>query len=119
MVKRFQLEKELSDNEKILKDSKNATEDNSKSLKKFGDSANDAGQKTLKLGNLIKANLISEAIINGVKALGSAIMDVARKCGKLVLSGIKNASDLQEAQNVVDVTFGESAARQRLEAIHD
>ena len=105
----IKLEKELSDNEKILKDSKNATEDNSKSLKKFGDSANDAGQKTLKLGDLIKANLISEAIIGGIKSLGSAIMDVARKFGEFVSTGIKNASDLQESQNVVDVTFGESA----------
>ena len=105
----IKLEKELSDNEKILKDSKNATEDNSKSLKKFGDSANDAGQKTLKLGDLIKANLISEAIIGGIKSLGSAIMDVARKFGEFVSDGIKNASNLQEAQNVVDVTFGESA----------
>lgn len=105
----IKLEKELGDNEKILKDSKNATEDNSKSLKKFGDSANDAGQKTLKLGDLIKANLISEAIIGGIKSLGSAIMDVARKFGEFVSNGIKNASDLQESQNVVDVTFGESA----------
>ena len=105
----IKLEKELSDNEKALKDSENATEDNSKSLKKFGDSANDAGQKTLKLGDLIKANLISDAIISGIKALGSAIMDVARKFGEFVSNGIKNASNLQEVQNVVDVTFEESA----------
>ena len=105
----IKLEKELGDNEKVLKDSKNATEDNSKTLKKFGDSANDAGQKTLKLGDLIKANLISEAIISGIKALGSAIMDVARKFGEFVSNGIKNASNLQEVQNVVDVTFEESA----------
>ncbi len=105
----IKLEKELGDNEKALKDSENATEDNSKTLKKFGDSANDAGQKALKLGDLIKANLISDAIISGVKALGSAIMDVARKFGEFVSNGIKNASNLQEVQNVVDVTFGESA----------
>ena len=105
----IKLEKELGDNEKALKDSENATEDNSKTLKKFGDSANDAGQKTLKLGDLIKANLISEAIISGIKALGSAIMDVARKFGEFVSNGIKNASNLQEVQNVVDVTFEESA----------
>ena len=36
-------------------------------------------------------------------------MDVARKFGEFVSNGIKNASDLQESQNVVDVTFGESA----------
>ena len=105
----IKLEKELSDNEKALKDSENATEDNSKSLKKFGDSANDAGQKTLKLGDLIKANLISDAIISGVKALGSAIVDAAKKFGEFVSDGIKNASNLQEVQNVVDVTFEESA----------
>lgn len=105
----IKLEKELDDNEKALKDSKNATEDNSNSLKQFGNSASDAGQKTLKLGDLIKANLISQAIISGIKALGSAIMDVAKKFGEFVSTGIKNASDLQESQNVVDVTFGESA----------
>ena len=83
----------------------------SDSLEKFGDTANDAGQKTLKLGDLIKANLISDAIISGIKALGSAILDVVIKFGEFVSNGIKNASDLQEVQNVVDVTFGGSAEK--------
>ena len=105
----IKLEKELGDNKKALNESESATDKNAKSLDDFGDSANDAGQKTLKLGDLIKANLISEAIVGGLKSLGSAIMDVAGKFADFVSTGVSNASDLAESQNVVDVTFGESA----------
>lgn len=105
----IKLEKELGDNEKALKGSENATDDNTNSLKKFRGSADEAGKCTLKLGDLIKGNLISEAIIGGLKSLGGAIVDIAKKFGDFVKSGIQNASDLAESQNVVDVTFKENA----------
>ena len=105
----IKLEKELGDNKKTLDESESATDKNAKSLDDFGDSANNAGQKTLKLGDLIKANLISEAIVGGLKSLGSEIMDVAGKFADFVSTGVSNASNLSESQNVVDVTFGESA----------
>lgn len=103
------LENELSDNKKALDESSSAIDKNSNSVKQFGDSVDNAGKKTLKLGDLIKANLISQAIIGGIKSLGNAIANVAKKFGDFVSSGIQNASDLAESQNVVDVTFKENA----------
>ena len=89
----------------MLSDVIRATDKNAKSLYDFGDSANDAGQKTLKLGDLIKSNLILEAIVVDLKLLGSAIMDVAGKFADFVSIGVSNTSNLAESQNVVDVTF--------------
>ena len=62
-------------------DSINEAGKNTKKLsddtKLFGNSAEQAGTQALKMGDIIKANLISEAVIGGVKALGSALKSIA------------------------------------------
>lgn len=47
------------------------------SIDGVGDALSDASGKTLTFGDMLKANVISEAIISGVKALASAFKDVA------------------------------------------
>ncbi len=71
------LEKELKDNAEAMKDAAKPTEQNAKNVKELGDNADEAGKKTLTLGDIIKANLISDAIIGGIKALGSAVKGIA------------------------------------------
>ena len=61
------LEKELKDNAEAMKDAAKPTEQNAKNVKELGDNADEAGKKTLTLGDIIKANLISDAIIGGSK----------------------------------------------------
>ena len=51
-------------------------DDNEKEMKEFGKATDDAGEKTSRLGDIIKGNLISEGIITGIKALGSAMKSV-------------------------------------------
>ena len=46
-------------------------------VEKTGKSFENASDGALKLGDIIKGNIISEAIINGVKALASAVKDMA------------------------------------------
>ncbi len=104
-----QMEKELKDNKDAMEKGEKATDDNSKSLKDFGDSADTAGQKTLKLGDLIKANLISDAIKNGLRSIGNLMLNIAKKGIEFLKKGIQTASDLVEVQNVVDVTFQQNA----------
>ncbi len=79
-------------------------------IDKFTSAEKEAGTQSLKLGDLIKANLISEAIIGGVKALGGALVDATKKMASFINEGVQNASNLQEVQNVVDTTFGDSAS---------
>jgi len=81
----IKLSKEVDNNKTALEQAKNPTEDLGKEIKQVGDHADDAGQKSLKMGDIIKANLISEAIIGGVKALGAAFVSVA--------GGVKDALD--------------------------
>ena len=60
----------VKENEKAMDELGNETDDTGKSL-------DDAGKNALSFGDILKANVLSEAIIGGVKALGGAIKDVA------------------------------------------
>lgn len=103
--------KEIDNNAKAMKEAEKATDEETKALDKYSDGADEAGESSLKLGDLIKSHVISEAIIGGFKALGSAIADLSRKFLDFVKGGVENASDLTEVQNVVDTVFGESAQK--------
>lgn len=93
------LKAKLSDVEKEMDDFGKETEDVEKSLK-------DAGTAGLSFGDILKANVLSDAITSGVRALGSAVADMARSFVDFAKGGVDVASDLQEVQNVVDTTFG-------------
>ena len=69
-----------------------------------------AHKHSLTFGDVVKGIVTSEAIIGGFRAIGSAVGDMVRNMADYAKSGIAVASDLQEVQNVVDVTFGEQGA---------
>ena len=81
------LVKTSSDNTKAMEESADATED-------FGDKAKDSGQKALSLGDIIKANLISEAVIGGVKALASGIASVGSSMTEALTNGASYADNI-------------------------
>ncbi len=66
------LNAEVKDNHTAMEKAQYPTEDLAQDVKTFGKNADTAGSQTLKMGDIIKANLISEAIISGIKSLGSA-----------------------------------------------
>ena len=101
--------KELKDNTETIKKNENALDNVNDELEEFKKKEDDAGQSAIKMGDLIKANVISVAIVGGIKTLGSAIGELAGKFLDFVKGGVENASNLQEVQNVVDTVFGESA----------
>jgi phage-related protein len=103
--------KEIEKNAEAMKDAEKATDDETDALNDYSDEIEGAGQSSIKFGDLVKANVISEAIIGGFKALGSAVVDLSRKFMDFVKSGVENASNLDEVQNVVDTVFGESAKK--------
>lgn len=70
------MEKELDSNNEQLDENGDNLDDGSKSLDEFGESEDKAGEKALKFGDLVKANLVSEAIISGLKKLGEGITKV-------------------------------------------
>lgn len=97
------LKGQLSAVEKEMDDFGKETED-------VEDSLDAAGKAGLSFGDILKANVLSDAIMSGVRALGSAVADLARNFVDFAKSGLATASDLEEVQNVVDTTFGKEGA---------
>ena len=64
-----------------------------------GDSMDETGKKTVSLGDIIKANLISSAIINGVKALAKGIKELAT-------AAIGVGADFESGMSQVAATMG-------------
>lgn len=68
------LTREISKTESSLKDLKGKQDDiNGKGFKDIAEKAEEASKNTLKLGDIIKSHIISDAIIGGIKLLGRAI----------------------------------------------
>lgn len=99
----LKLNREIEDNKKYMKEAEQATDKTATSIDKYGKQINEAAQKTSIFGDILKANLVSDAISDGIRKLASLL-------GDSIEQSIELASDLEEVQNVVDVTFGEGAS---------
>ena len=64
-----------------------------------GNNMDDTGKKTVSLGDIIKANLISTAILNGVKALANGLKSLAT-------AAIGVGSDFESGMSQVAATMG-------------
>lgn len=98
----IKLNREIDQNEKYMREAETATDKTAKSIDEYGKEVESATQKTSVFGDVLKANLVADIISNGIRRLGNEIAELA-------VEGIQLASDLEEVQNVVDVTFGENS----------
>ena len=105
------MEKEVKDNEQTMKQSSEATEDNAEEIKELGNESDKAGRKVFSLGDIIKANLISDVIkkgiselVDGMKKLGSTFVDI----GKQALSSY---ADYEQLVGGVETLFGANGAK--------
>lgn len=69
------INRELDENEKYMKEAEKSTDKTAKSIDEFGKKVKETKEETLDFGDVLKANLASEAIVEGVKALFNAIKD--------------------------------------------
>ena len=90
---------ELKETEDKLESAGKEFEEFGEDVKKTGNSMDDTGKKTVSLGDIIKANLISSAIINGVKALANAIKSLAT-------AAVGVGSDFESGMSQVAATMG-------------
>lgn len=111
-----ELEREIITTEQNLQkltkqsdETEKAMNGNAKEIKNFSDAEEKAGQSTLKLGDLIKANLISDAIKKGISNLASEM----KKVGNMLLDVGKNAidsyADYEQLIGGVETLFKDSA----------
>ena len=82
------LDKELKQNEKYMEEAEKSTDGTAKSIDEYGKEVKEAENKTLSFGDVLKANLASEAIVAGVKAMGSALKGV----GESALNAVKETA---------------------------
>lgn len=75
------MNEELDDNTKYLEEAEESTDGCATSIDAFGKEVKEAGEKSITFGDLVKANLASEAIVAGVKALAGAIKGAASALG--------------------------------------
>nr|DAE28004.1 MAG TPA: tail tape measure protein [Siphoviridae sp. ctHNH2] len=69
-----------------------------------GSAMDEAGQKTLSLGDILKANLLSDAIMAGIKAVASGIKS-------LVSGAIEGYGESEQLVGGVETLFGTSAQK--------
>lgn len=103
------LSKEIQDNNTILSKTKDNFKDNSKSIKEFSDEEDKASNSTLKLGDYIKGNLISDGIMAGIKGMASAIKTVGSALVNLGKQAIMGYADYEQLIGGVETLFKDSA----------
>lgn len=86
---------DLNNTKKQLNDLETGVED-------VGDAMDNAGQKTLSLGDILKANLLSDAIMAGIKAVASGIKS-------LISGAIEGYGEYEQLVGGVETLFGSSA----------
>lgn len=76
------------------------------------DSLDDAADSALSFGDVLKANVLSQAIVNGVKEFASAFKDFA-------VSAIESAADVKAQVAQFEQTFGDLAdtAREKMNSV--
>ena len=103
--------KEIKANTEQMKKNENAVADVGDELGDFAKNEDTAGKGAIKLGDLIKANVISSAIIGGVKALGSAMASLAKGVFELGKQAIESFAEYEQLVGGVDTLFKESSGK--------
>ena len=97
---------EIRTNDKYMKEAAGSVDGTAKSIDEFGNQVKEAGEQSLKTGDIIKANLISEAVISGVRKLASAAKDVTVE---VTSTGMEFESAFAGAKKTIDATDEEIA----------
>ena len=104
------LNKEVKDNTAKMNEAVEGTKEEADAVEDFGKEADKSGKSALSMGDIIKANLISDAIIgglkslaNGIKAIGGAMLDF----GKDV---VNSYGELEQNLGGSEAVFGEYAS---------
>ncbi len=96
------METELQNTEKYMQEAEKSTDGCAKSIDEYGKETKEASQDTTTFGNVLKANLASEAIIQGVKMLAQGIKECAE-------SAVEVGTEFESAMSQVAATMGMTA----------
>lgn len=71
-----------------------------------GDSLEKAGKKSIKFGDLIKAHVISDVIVNGLKSVASACKSIAKGVFDFVKESVAGFGELEQNLGGAEAVFG-------------
>ena len=112
-VKTFKTQ--LNNAERQLIEMEKATDGSKKELNKFEEAEIKAGNSAITMGDLIKANIISDSIMGGLKSLGSALVNVTKQIGSTLgeigKASIENYAEYEQLVGGVDTLFKESSQK--------
>ena len=108
-VKTFKTQ--LNEAEIKLIDMENATDKSTKELKEMQEGFDDAGKGASTFADVLKANLTSEVIIGGIKALGSAVASVGKAFVNIGSQAIEGFADFEQLEGGVKKLFGDDMAK--------
>ena len=100
------LNDDLKTNKNHLDEAKNSSDKCAHSIDEYGKEVKDAGDKTLSFGDIVKANLTSQAIIGGVKALANAAGSAAREFKDIVLAASDYGSEINDTSAKTGMATG-------------
>ncbi|WP_085833839.1 phage tail protein [Clostridium merdae] len=94
------MERQIQDNNNVLNKVDDATDDASDGVKDFEKAVQDASDGSLKFADVLKANILSQVIVDGVKKLASAAKDMAKDF-------IESAAGVKAEKSQFEQTFGD------------
>ncbi len=103
------LKTKLNNAEVQLTQMEDATDKNNKELKQMKQGFDDAGSGALKFGDLVKANVIGDMITNGLKAVGTAVKEIASRMGQLGKSVLDARGEIEQQVGGIETLFKENS----------
>lgn len=86
------------------------TNKSNKELKNMKDGFDDAGQGALKFGDILKANVLGDAIVGGIKALGNAVKEVGSTIINVGKQALNSYADYEQLIGGVETLFKDNAS---------
>lgn len=101
------LTRELEDNDKHLDEARKSADGCATSIDEFGKEVKQAEDDTSSFGDVLRANLTSEAIISGVKALASAVGSIAAQAKESVMAAAELGDTIDKTSQRVGLSAEE------------
>ena len=101
------LTRELEDNDKHLDEARKSADGCATSIDEFGKEVKQAEDDTRSFGDVLKANLTSEAIISGVKALASAVGSIAASAKESITAAAELGDTIDKTSQRVGLSAEE------------
>lgn len=101
---------QLNNAENQLKQMEDATDKSNKELKEMKKGFDDAGDGALKFSDVLKANVLGDVIVDGLKKIGSATLEIGKAFVEVGKKAIDNYADYEQLIGGVETLFKDSAS---------